>query len=184
MRRAQTPLRLHLSRRHVAIFNLWNCVTVISEYSYSSSSSYIHHQTRVPDDTPVPLFPFPFAVPLFVTACPRFCAPQTGDVRARDFFASISFCITCVLPCLHFCFPHAFCHFIVQFFSFPCHIHCWVICDANYCILQRIVEALWKEKEKALRRKVVTSAEKEFNERIQAQIESMFDDAWQKSNMH
>ena len=42
--------------------------------------------------------------------------------------------------------------------------------------MRRIAEAVWEEKEIALRRKVVNYAGKEFNERIKAQIESMFDD--------
>ena len=41
--------------------------------------------------------------------------------------------------------------------------------------MRRIVEAVLKEKEKEMRRKVVNYAGKEFNERIKDQIESTFD---------
>ena len=50
--------------------------------------------------------------------------------------------------------------------------------------MRRIVEAVLKEKEKEMRRKVVNYAGKEFNERIKAQIESMFDDVLDELIIH
>ena len=50
--------------------------------------------------------------------------------------------------------------------------------------MRRIAEAVWEEKEIAPRRKLDNYAEDKFNERIKAQIESMFDDVLDELIIH